>query len=72
MIDLMDLISFEGFHFARATYRDQEIEILQPRLEALGYSEIKWYDGERDSFGPLIRKCSATDPDGKSVELFYG
>lgn len=72
MINIQDLISFKDFDFSTATYRQQEIEILQPQLEAYGFTDINWYDGERDSFGPLTRMVSAVHPDGNLIEMFYG
>ena len=48
--DLMELISFEGFECTSATYANQEKTLLQPQLEALGYTEIIWLPGESDSF----------------------
>jgi len=68
--DLYEYISFEGFHFA--DYYDGEREILQPRLEALGYTDIKWSMGERDSFGPLTRVCRAVSVENKVTWFIYG
>jgi hypothetical protein len=70
--DLTKIISFQGFSFANATYHEQEVKILQPRLEALGYTKIIWMMGESDSFGPLSRLCSVIDPNGDPVTFFYG
>ena len=70
--DLTEVISFAGFSFANATYHEQELKILQPRLEALGYTKIIWMMGEQDSFGPLTRLCSVISPDGKPITFMYG
>jgi hypothetical protein len=71
-VDLFKVISFDGFDFDAKTYRRQEITILQPRLELLGYTECRWSMGESDSFGPLSRICEAKNPEGKIVRLVYG
>ena len=70
--NLTDVIDFEGFDFDSRTYLDQEIDILEPRLKVLGYTEIRWLPGETDSFGPLTRVCKAVSPSGKEVTFFYG
>jgi hypothetical protein len=57
-VELEDIISFEGFTFQ--DWRNGELEILQPRLQAAGYYNIKWAMGEEDSFGPLTRICHAS------------
>jgi hypothetical protein len=69
---LSDVIVLTGLHYSRETYREQERELLQPRLEAVGYVNIQWQDGERDSFGPLTRVCSATNSFGERVYFVYG
>jgi hypothetical protein len=72
-IPLMTVIDFEGFEFlSHGGYIEQEREILQPRLEALGYSNIYWFEGETDSFGPLTRRCRAVDKRGDTVWFVYG
>ena len=67
---LEDLISFDGFDWVM-WLRDEK-EVLQPRLKELGYSEIVWYQGEYDSFGPLTRVCKAVGPSGELHWLIYG
>lgn len=69
-IDLMKIISFEGFDFER--YYNDEVEVLQPRLEELGFKEIEWSMGEADSFGPLSRICKAKTSTGEYVYFVYG
>lgn len=68
--DLFEIIDFGAFRFSE--YRDGEIEILQPQLEALGYTDIMWFDGEADFFGSLSRICRATHPDGNIEQFIYG
>jgi len=70
--DLEHVISFKNFDYCGATYYNQEVEILQPQLEKLGYTEIKWLPGESDSFGPLSRVCRAFDKDGELHWFVYG
>ncbi len=70
-IDLYEVISLEGVKYD-SYYRMQELEILQPRLEAIGYTDIKWFPGETDSFGPLTRTCRAKNPGGETVWFVYG
>lgn len=59
-----------GFDFER--YFQGEQEILKPALWRRGYTDVRFYMIESDSFGPLIRGCKAVDEDGKPVEFFYG
>lgn len=68
-LDLMNFISFEGFDWKE--YYKGEKEILQPRLEALGFTNVKWSPGETDSFGPLSRVCKAKTLTGKAVSFVY-
>lgn len=66
-----DEVSFNGFGFTTATYRRDEVEVLQPQLEALGYNVVAWLPGETDSFGPLTRVCHA-QKNGEDVWFIYG
>jgi hypothetical protein len=68
--DLQDVIDFTGFK--HDMYRTGEQAILQPQLEALGYTHIKWSMGEEDSFGPLTRVCMARDKNGVVSWFVYG
>lgn len=68
--DLYEYISFEGFSFNLHLWCEEHV--LQPRLEALGYTDIMWFDGEADFFGPLSRICRATHPDGNIEQFIYG
>jgi hypothetical protein len=67
---LEDVIPFAGFDFVM--YYQGERELLKPRLEALGYTKIKFEMGEYDSFGPLTRVCKAKDAEGKDRRFIYG
>ena len=67
---LNEVISMDGFDYSK--YRADEISVLTPRLEALGYTHIQWGDGERDSFGPLTRVCAAFNSDMIACNFFYG
>lgn len=60
----------EAFDFGE--YRKGETEILEPALAKRGFTNIGFYMGEQDSFGPLSRGCVALDPTGKRVRFFYG
>jgi hypothetical protein len=68
--DLYDLISFEGFEYS--LWSRHEVEILQPRMETLGFINVTWLPGETDSFGPLTRVCRAEDAEGKTRWFLYG
>jgi hypothetical protein len=68
---LWEVISLTGLLYDY-TYRWQESDLLEPQLLALGYTNIQWQDGERDSFGPLTRVCSANDKHGTRVYFVYG
>lgn len=59
----------KDFSFER--YIEGEEKILKPALEQLGYNNVSFYMEERDSFGPLIRGCTAYK-DGQKHWFFYG
>lgn len=69
-VPLEDLLNFMGFNFEN--YRTDEVNVLQPQLEQLGYSDVTWQRGETDSFGPLTRVCRAKDGSGRVVWFVYG
>lgn len=71
-IPLSDVIDLSGLDYLTTTYHRQEMELLQPRLEAQGYDVLGWFSGEMDSFGPLSRLCRAIDSDGEVVTFIYG
>lgn len=73
--EAQDLLSFLGdaaskFSFER--WSEGEHDILSPALEARGYTQVRFYMLEEDSFGPLMRGCVALDPSGKRVRFYYG
>ena len=68
--DLGDIISFKGFSFVK--YSEGERNILKPQLEALGYSDIKFYNLDADSFGPLVRGVSMKNKEGQLITSCYG
>jgi hypothetical protein len=69
-IILEDLLDFGRFDYD--DWRKGEIQILQPQLESMGYSNIQWRPGETDSFGPLTRICRAIWPNRNVVWFIYG
>jgi len=68
--DLEEVISFEGFDFAK--WYEHEDTILRPRMEALSFYAIRFKHGEYDSFGPLTRVCTAIDSKGNLRHFVYG
>lgn len=68
--DLDEIISFDGFCFA--AYFAGEKDILKPQLERMGYTRIRFFTLEGDSFGPLIRGCNCVDSTGVERRFFYG
>jgi len=46
-------LDFDSFDWKQ--YVRDEVSILNPQLEDLGYTVIGWHMGEKDSFGPLTR-----------------
>lgn len=52
-------------------YYSHEKTILQPYLESVGYTNVVFHMGERDSFGPLSRICCATKG-GNRERFVYG
>ena len=68
--DVFEIVDSEGFSFAE--YFDGEQDIIKPRLEALGFTNVRFYNIEADSFGPLIRGVEAKDENGNPVSFYYG
>lgn len=52
--------------------RGDEQTIIKPALEALGYTNIRFIDGDRDSYGPLTRIVIAVRAHGKTEYFIYG
>ena len=69
-LELGDFISFGEFSFIN--YREGEEELLRPRLEELGFSDIRFSMGECDSFGPLTRVVHARNGKGTPMQFIYG
>ena len=74
--DLFEFLRIEGdgelvgFDFSK--YWSGEQNILKPALERRGFTQVAFFDGERDSFGPLSRIVTATDAKGQSRKFIYG
>ena len=58
------------FRFER--YYTDEGRLLRPALEKLGFTNVQFFMGERDSFGPLSRIVTATDSHGNTRRFVYG
>lgn len=71
-LDLLQFLGAEAEAFAFEEYYDGERNLLRPALEKRGYTSIAFYMVEQDSFGPLIRGCTANCHCGKRVRFFYG
>ncbi len=77
-VDCVDLCAVIGYevtddprYCGTTTYIEWEQEVATPALESLGYTNIIFSDGERDSFGPLSRIVHA-HKDGENICMFYG
>ena len=71
--DLYKVIPAEVWaRFKFCDYQRGERTLLQPALEKLGYTEVRFVDGEADSQGPLSRICSAWSSEGHLVHFIYG
>lgn len=67
-----DQIDMSGLSYDRWSFYDEEVSILQPRLEALGFTVLSWFSGESDSFGPLVRCARMDHPEHGRVTFVYG
>ena len=63
-------VEITGFSFSE--YHSSELNLMKPALEKLGFTEVRFFTMERDSFGPLLRGCVAVDKQGKTQEFYYG
>lgn len=63
--------NFEKGRMKGPFYWDWE-NAVKHYLEAQGWTEIRFVDGVRDSFGPLTRIMYGYDPNGNERSLFYG
>src|ERR1700685_1695920 len=52
-------------------YWNWELITAEPKLRELGYSIVRWYTGDGDSFGPLTRVV-IVEKDGVREALVYG
>lgn len=60
--------------FRYTDYTHGEVTVLQPQLEAMGFTVIGWHTGEGDSYGPLTRYARITH-DGipnEVIQFVYG
>jgi len=71
--NLFDLLGDDISHFSFEEYYRDEQHILKPALEARGYRDVRFFMGEHDSFGPLIREVTAIHPStNRRVNFWYG
>lgn len=72
--ELSNIIDLEdtSLSFMCSSYADHELDVLQLRLMALGYTEIVWSTGDVDAFGPLTRICTCRDAAGEIRTFIYG
>jgi len=70
--ELTNVIDISGIQYTNESYVNDEIDILQPRLIANGFYNIRWGMGDRDAFGPLTRICYCRDSTGKQRQFIYG
>lgn len=66
---LSEVIDMRDFSFDE--YWSQENLLVKPRLEELGFNNVHFLDGERDSFGPLTRIVRCWK-EGKKHQFIYG
>lgn len=75
MEDLFDIIDVELSNhpdcYSSSSYAVWERSVAEPALKELGYENIRWSDGERDSFGPLTRVCTCKK-DNSLHQFIYG
>ena len=70
-IELESIISFDGFD--RDNYPEDEVKVLQPRIEVLGYHKITWMDYDKNYLAwSEARVCKAVGQDGAIVWFVYG
>jgi hypothetical protein len=58
--------------FSYEDFRTSEQTVIKPALEDIGYTDIKFSMGERDSFGPLSRIVTCKDGIGQTIRFIYG
>lgn len=74
-LDLSELIGEDLFNhpdcYSLTFFRRWEDDIATPALVSAGYRVIRWYSGDHDSFGPLVR-CAVVEKDGRRKTYSYG
>ena len=70
--EIYDLIPDAWEHFSFTLWYRHEGELLKPALEKLGYTNVTFFMGEADSWGPLTRVICATTPAGERKRWIYG
>lgn len=69
-IDLTTVVSFDGFD--PKNYRQDELAVLQPQLELLGYRVVYWMDKHPNYLvGFEGRFCRALNLDGEQFYFYY-
>lgn len=73
--DLGEILPAEAFDhpdcFDSHEYASWEREVAAPLLRAQGYEVVRWFSGDEDSFGPLVR-CVELLRDGETTTWCYG
>lgn len=71
-VDFNDILPNVHPVCTNAGYAADERDVLTPALIEAGCTTLSgWYDGERDSFGPLSR-CITVEKDGEEIAVVYG
>lgn len=60
----------DAFPIDYENFRDSENEITY-FLDLIGYTEIRWWSSDYDSFGPLVRTVKATNAEGNKEIACY-
>lgn len=72
--DLSELVPDAAFEDPRCysrRYWEWEKEVATPHITAAGFTIVRWYSTEADSFGPLIRAVDVKKDDVLTT-YFYG
>lgn len=71
--DLMKILPYSVWTlFSFSTWDEDEEKVLKPALKRLGYTDIYFFSGESDSFGPLTRIVRMTKKNGQRITAVYG
>ena len=68
--NMASFADFDEFDF-HGDLIQQEIDILQPQIEAQGYTKCQWGPGESANFGPFTRVCKAENEAGTIIHFVY-